>query len=123
MLVAENSECRVLNGHSRLSSKSTAVCWTLPTRRPHVLCHLGFPMGQWSRIPLPMRETRVPSVGREDPLEEEMATHSSILAWRILWTEEPGGLQFMGSHRVGHDPVTKQELCHLTLWGMAPFPR
>ena len=41
--------------------------------------------------------------GGEDPLEEEMATHSSILAWRIPWTEEPGGLQSMGSQRVGHD--------------------
>ena len=43
------------------------------------------------------------SLGGEDPLEEEMATHSSILAWRIPWTEEPGGLQSMGSLRVGHD--------------------
>ena len=43
------------------------------------------------------------SLGREDPLEEGMATHSSILAWRIPWTEEPGGLQSMGSQRVGHD--------------------
>ena len=50
-----------------------------------------------------MRETWVRSLGREDPLEEEMATHSSILAWRIPWTEEPGGLQFTGSQRVGHD--------------------
>ena len=41
--------------------------------------------------------------GREDPLEEETATHSSILAWRIPWTEEPGGLQSMGSQRVSHD--------------------
>ena len=45
----------------------------------------------------------VRSLGWEDPLEEEMATHSSILALRILWTEEPGGLQSMGSQRVGHD--------------------
>ena len=50
-----------------------------------------------------VRETWVPSLGREDPLEEGMATHSSILAWRIPWTEEPGGLQSMGSQRVGHD--------------------
>ena len=50
-----------------------------------------------------MREIRVQSLGQEDPLEKEMATHSSILAWRIPWTEEPGGLQFMGSHTVGHD--------------------
>ena len=45
----------------------------------------------------------IPSLGQEDPLEEGMATHSSTLAWRIPWTEEPGGLQSMGSHRVGHD--------------------
>ena len=46
---------------------------------------------------LPMQETQVPSLGREDLLEEEMATHSSILVWEIPWTEEPGGLQPMGS--------------------------
>ena len=49
-----------------------------------------------------MPETPVQSLGREDPLEEGMATHSSILAWRIPWTEELGGLQFMGSQRVRH---------------------
>ena len=48
-------------------------------------------------------ETWVQSLGWEDPLEKEMATHSSVLAWRIPWTEEPGGLQSMGSQRVGHD--------------------
>ena len=53
-----------------------------------------------------MRETRVQSLGREYPLEEEMATHSNTLAWRILWTEEPGGLQSMGSQRVGHNWAT-----------------
>ena len=54
------------------------------------------------RLPT-MRETWVRSLGREDPLEKEMATHSSILAWKIPWTEEPGRLQSMGSQRVGHD--------------------
>ena len=43
------------------------------------------------------------SLGQEDPLEEEMATHSGVLAWEILWREEPGGLQSVGSQRVGHD--------------------
>jgi len=55
-----------------------------------------------------MQETqgsRAGSVGQEDPLEKEMATYSSILAWGIPWTEEPGGLQSMGSHRVGYDCV------------------
>ena len=50
-----------------------------------------------------MRETWVGSLGREGPLEKEMATHSRILAWRIPWTEECGGLQSTGSQRVGHD--------------------
>ena len=49
-----------------------------------------------------MQETRVRSPSREDPLEEGMATHSSILAWEIPWTEEPGRLHSMGSQRVGH---------------------
>ena len=50
-----------------------------------------------------VQETRVQSLGWEDPLEKEMETHSSIVAWKISWTEEPGGLQSMGSQRVGHD--------------------
>ena len=50
-----------------------------------------------------MRETCVRSLGREDPLKKEMAIHSSILAWRIPWMEEPGGLQSMGSQRVRHN--------------------
>ena len=54
------------------------------------------------RLPT-MWETWVQFLGREDLLEKEMVTHSSILAWKIPWTEEPGGLQFMGSQRVRHD--------------------
>ena len=50
-----------------------------------------------------MWETWVQSLGWEDPLEEGMATHFSILAWRIPWTEQPGGVQFIGSQRVGHN--------------------
>ena len=50
-----------------------------------------------------MQEMQVRSLGGEDPLEEEMATHSSTLAWEVPWTEEPGGLQSMGSQRVRHD--------------------
>ena len=50
-----------------------------------------------------IQETQVRSLGQEDPLEKGMATHSSTLAWRIPWTEEPGGLQSMGSQRVRHD--------------------
>ena len=50
-----------------------------------------------------VQETQVPSLGWDDPLEKEMETHSSIFAWKISWTEEPGGLQSMGSQRVRHD--------------------
>ena len=71
-------------------------------------------MGSWWAFLLAQRveclpamwETRVQSLGQEDPLEKEMATHPSILAWKISWTEEPGGLQSMGSQRVGHDWLT-----------------
>ena len=58
---------------------------------------------QMVKNPPAMGETQVLSLGQEDPLKKGMATHSSILAWRIPWTEEPGRLQSMGSHRVGHD--------------------
>ena len=50
-----------------------------------------------------MQETQVQSLGWEDPLEQEMATHSGILAWRIIWTEEPGGLQSMGWQTLGYN--------------------
>ena len=60
----------------------------------------GFPGGS---VVMPMQETRVKALGQIDPLEKELATHSSFLAWKIPWMEEPGGLQSMGSHRVGHD--------------------
>ena len=59
-----------------------------------------------------MQETRVQSLGREDLLEKEMATHSSALAWRIPWREEPGGLLSLGSQRIGHDWV---ESLHFSL--------
>ena len=55
-----------------------------------------------------MQETRVQSLGWEDPLEKDMAIHASNIAWKIPWTEEPGGLQSMGSQRVGHDSATSR---------------
>ena len=58
---------------------------------------------------LAMQETRVQSLGQEDPLEKEIATHSSILAQEIPQTEEPGGVQVLGSQRVGHDLAVKQQ--------------
>ena len=57
-----------------------------------------------------MQETWVQSPGREDPLEKEMAAHSSLLAWRIPWTAEPGGLQSTGSQRVGHDRARRHTI-------------
>ena len=67
------------------------------------LCSLGFSDGSMVKNLPATREMQFRSLGQEDPLEEEMATHSTILAWRIPWTEEPGGLQSMGSQRVGHN--------------------
>ena len=63
----------------------------------------GSLVAQWIKCLPAMRETRVQSLGWEDPLEKEMATHSSTLAWRIPWTEEPGRLQSTGSQRVRHE--------------------
>ena len=70
------------------------------------MIHLGFPSGSAVKNSPAIQEpqgTRVQSPGQEDPLEEDTATHSSILAWRIPWTEEPDGLQSMRSQRVRHD--------------------
>ena len=64
-------------------------------------------MAQTVKNPPAMQETWVPSLGWEDPREEGMAIHSSILAWRILWTEKPGRLQSMESQGVRHDRATK----------------
>ena len=65
---------------------------------------LGVSLVAWKVKSLPaMWETQVRFLGQKDPLEKGMATHSSILAWRISWTQEPGGLQSVGSLRVGHD--------------------
>ena len=64
---------------------------------------MGFSGGSVVKNLAAMQETWVQSLGWEDPLKKEMATHSSILAWRIPWTEEPGGLQSTGSQRVRHD--------------------
>ena len=64
---------------------------------------MHFPGGATVKNLPAVQETRVRSLGQEDPVEKEMAAHSSILAWRTPWTEEPGGLQSMGSQRVGRD--------------------
>ena len=64
------------------------------------------------KIPPAMQETWVRSLDREDPVKKEMATHSSVLLWRILWTEEPGELQSMGSQRVRYDWVNNTHTYH-----------
>ena len=69
---------------------------------------LDFPGGSAVKNSPAVQETWVQSQGQEDPLDEGMATHSSILAWEILWTEEPDTLQSKGLQRVRHDLVTKQ---------------
>ena len=63
----------------------------------------GFPGGSAVKNPPAIQEVQVRSLGQEDPLEDGMATHSTVLAWRIPLTEEPGGLQSIGSQRVRHD--------------------
>ena len=65
--------------------------------------HGGFPVAQMVKNPPAMQETPVRSLGGEDPLERKMGTHSSILLWRILWTEETGRVQSMGSQSIGHN--------------------
>ena len=67
----------------------------------------------WERTHLSMEETRVQSLGQEDPLEGGTTTHSSVLAWRIPWTEEPGRLQSVGPHRVRHDWSDLHTICYL----------
>ena len=71
----------------------------------------GFLSGSAGKNPPTRLETQVWSLGWEDPLEEVMATYSSTLAWRFPWTEEPGGLQSMGSQRVRHNEVTGGHVC------------
>ena len=63
-----------------------------------------------------MQETRLRSLDQEDPLEKEKATHSSILAWEISWTEELGRLQSMGSQRAGYDLITKQQQTNFSMY-------
>ena len=87
--------------------------WHLVFRYIHHLTWTGATLVAQRLKRLPeMRETWVRSLGREDPLKKEMAIHSSTLAWRIPWREEPGGLQSMGSQTVGHDWATSLTQCN-----------
>ena len=82
---------------------NSVVCWTFTELLPRAWASL---VAQRVKRLTAMWETWVWSQGQEDPLGKEMATHSSTLAWKIPWTEKPGGLQSMGSQRVGHDWAT-----------------
>ena len=85
----------------------------------YLFCFLPLPPeAQMIKNPPSMWETWVRSLGREDPPEDGMATHSSIITWRIPWTEEPGRLQSMGSQRVGHDWETKHN--NSAFWDVSP---
>ena len=86
---------------SVFNPRAKQACVPLPS--------LGFAGGSVAQNPPAKQETQLQSLGREDPLEKEMATHSSILAWRIPWIKEPGGLQFMGSQIVGHSLATQEQ--------------
>ena len=88
------------------------------TERLPLHLNRAYQVAQWHRIFLPMQEmqeTQVQSLLGEDPLEKEMATQPTILAWKIPWTKEPGGLQFMQSQRVRHDWVTNIIQCEYRL--------
>ena len=95
--------------HFSNNIRSVCVCvtfwWFLQYFKPSTGIRASLVVQRLKCLPA-MRETWVRSLGPEDPLEKEMATHSSILAWRTPWTEEPGGLQSTGSQRVGHDWAT-----------------
>ena len=82
-----------------------SVCLPSDALLEHLPSYLGFSflVAQTVKCLSTMQETQVQSLGREDPLEKEMAIHSSTIAWKIPWTEEPGRLQSMGSQRVGHN--------------------
>ena len=80
---------------------------------------LGLPWWLDAKVSAPMQETQVQSLGQEDPLEKEMATHSSTLAWKIPWTEGPGGLQSLGMQKVGPDWATSLSLMY-PAWHVSP---
>ena len=77
---------------------------------------MGFPGGSAVKNLPAMQEMQIWSLGWEDPLKKDMVTHSSILAWEIPWTEEPGGLQSMGSQWIRQDLVTKQQTTTTSTW-------
>ena len=109
---------KMTNLYSFISGISICIAtikelWIIEDHKHIILPYTGFPGSSVSEESA--HSTQVWSLGREDPLEKEMATHSSILAWKISWTEEPGGLQYMGSQRVGHNWATNTYLLTIFL--------
>ena len=111
--------------YPKLSQKEVCVCIAFK----NCVYRLDYPFSVWLRAfasltaqtvknPPAVQETWVQSLGQEAPLEKVMATHSSILAWRIPWTEEPGRLQSMGLQRAGQDWATKTHKGHLQILPM-----
>ena len=92
-----------------LMARTSRFLECLETENCQVIISCGLQSDSVVKSPPAMLEAQVQSLGQEDLLEKEMTTHSSILAWEIPWTEEPGRLQSMGSPRVGHDLATKQQ--------------
>ena len=119
--------CQDSENYSGLDGQQTTKQWPWPFFGPGLalgsaLELLVAPLVTQKVKNLPaMQETWVWSLGWEDPLEKGMETHSSILAWRIPWTEEPGGLQSRGLQRVGHDWVTNTSLSLLELFPVQPL--
>ena len=114
-------------GHDRvtntftLSTLNLFSMWNKSLRKFYILVFVNkryLVAERLKRLP-PMQETQVRSLGREDPLEKEMVTHSSILAWRIPWTEKPGKLQSTGLQRIRQDWATSltHSLTQKTSWG------
>ena len=112
----------------KMAAHSSTFAWKIPwTEEPGRLQSVGLQrvghgwetwtslVAQTVKRLSTMQETWVPSLGREDPLEKEMAIYSSTLAWKIPWTEEPGRLQSMGSQRVRHDWATSLPLSLYTI--------
>ena len=112
----------------KMAAHSSTFAWKIPwTEEPGRLQSVGLQrvghdwktwtslVAQTVKRLSTMQETCVPSLGREDPLEKEMAIYSSTIAWKIPWTEEPGRLQSMGSQRVRHDWATSLSLSLYTI--------
>ena len=109
----ENSASR----QHQIAWVSNLIDWSINIRHAYlyvyVYTHMGFLVAQTAKSLPAMQETWVGSLGQEDCLEKEMATHSNILAWKTPWTEEPGGLQSAGLQRVRHDLPTSLSRTHM----------